>query len=173
MAWTTPRTWTSGETLTAANMNTHVRDNENWLANDFPRCKATRAAAQSIADSTGTAINLTAETFDVGGMHDNVTNNTLLTVPTGAGGHWLFGAQTNFDVSGTGRREIRITLNGTSTILVEHRTFSPSGSVGSSLNVTGVHALAAGDTLQVVVVQSSGGALNATGSDLWAIWLGF
>lgn len=26
--WTIPRTWTAGETVTAANMNTHVRDNE-------------------------------------------------------------------------------------------------------------------------------------------------
>lgn len=28
MAWTTPRTWVAGETVTAALMNTHVRDNE-------------------------------------------------------------------------------------------------------------------------------------------------
>ena len=27
MAWTTPRTWVSGETVTAALMNAHVRDN--------------------------------------------------------------------------------------------------------------------------------------------------
>ncbi|HEY2086383.1 MAG TPA: hypothetical protein VGH54_10225 [Mycobacterium sp.] len=27
MAWTTPRTWVAGETITAAIMNTHVRDN--------------------------------------------------------------------------------------------------------------------------------------------------
>jgi hypothetical protein len=27
MAWTTPRTWTVGEILTAANLNTHLRDN--------------------------------------------------------------------------------------------------------------------------------------------------
>lgn len=28
MAWTAPRTWTTGELVTAAIMNTHVRDNE-------------------------------------------------------------------------------------------------------------------------------------------------
>ncbi len=27
MAWTAPKTWSSGETLTAANFNTHIRDN--------------------------------------------------------------------------------------------------------------------------------------------------
>ena len=32
MAWTTPRTWTTSELVTAAMMNTHVRDNLNFLA---------------------------------------------------------------------------------------------------------------------------------------------
>ncbi len=31
MAWTSPRTWTTGELVTAAIMNTHVRDNLNAL----------------------------------------------------------------------------------------------------------------------------------------------
>lgn len=33
MAWTTPRTWSAGETVTATIMNTHVRDQFNALAN--------------------------------------------------------------------------------------------------------------------------------------------
>ncbi len=32
MAWTTPRTWNAGETVTSSIMNTHVRDNFNVLA---------------------------------------------------------------------------------------------------------------------------------------------
>lgn len=32
MAWTAPRTWTPGETVTASLMNAHVRDNLNTLA---------------------------------------------------------------------------------------------------------------------------------------------
>lgn len=31
MSWTTPRTWVAGEIVTAAEMNTHVRDDLNWL----------------------------------------------------------------------------------------------------------------------------------------------
>lgn len=31
MAWTTPKTWTVGEVLTAAGLNTHLRDNLNAL----------------------------------------------------------------------------------------------------------------------------------------------
>ena len=35
MAWTAPRTWVTGEVVTAANMNTHVRDNMLSLAQSF------------------------------------------------------------------------------------------------------------------------------------------
>ena len=31
MAWTTPRTWTTGELVTAAIMNAHIRDNQEIL----------------------------------------------------------------------------------------------------------------------------------------------
>jgi hypothetical protein len=31
MTWTTPRTWVAGETVTAALLNTHVRDNLNMV----------------------------------------------------------------------------------------------------------------------------------------------
>jgi hypothetical protein len=34
MAWTTPRTWVSGELVTAAMMNAHVRDNMNALGEE-------------------------------------------------------------------------------------------------------------------------------------------
>jgi hypothetical protein len=31
MPWTAPKTWSAGETLTAANFNTHIRDNLNYV----------------------------------------------------------------------------------------------------------------------------------------------
>lgn len=34
MSWTTPITWTTGQVVTAANLNTHIRDNENFLYGD-------------------------------------------------------------------------------------------------------------------------------------------
>lgn len=37
MAWTTPKTWTVGEVMTAANVNTHVRDNLGYLYNGLYR----------------------------------------------------------------------------------------------------------------------------------------
>jgi hypothetical protein len=45
MAWATPRTWTPGETVTAALLNAHLRDNLNVLKTyvtdgGYPRCLA-------------------------------------------------------------------------------------------------------------------------------------
>lgn len=34
MAWTTPRTWTPGDMVTASLLNTEIRDNESYLIGD-------------------------------------------------------------------------------------------------------------------------------------------
>lgn len=52
MAWTTPRTWVSGETVTAALMNAHVRDN---LAAALP------------GGAAGTAVTFAAGNFTANG----------------------------------------------------------------------------------------------------------
>jgi len=49
MAWTAPKTWTVGELVTAANMNTHVRDNLNSLGPSF---RTNKAAAETVTGST-------------------------------------------------------------------------------------------------------------------------
>lgn len=48
MAWTTPKTWSVGETLTAANFNTHIRDNLNALSHLAVR----KSADESVTSST-------------------------------------------------------------------------------------------------------------------------
>jgi hypothetical protein len=47
MAWTTPRTWSDGELVTASMMNAHVRDNENALARFIGK-----TADESVVSST-------------------------------------------------------------------------------------------------------------------------
>jgi hypothetical protein len=49
MAWTTPKTWSVGEVLTAANMNIHLRDNQ--LA-EGPHLIARKASDESVISST-------------------------------------------------------------------------------------------------------------------------
>lgn len=49
MSWTTPRTWVVGEIVTAAEMNTHVRDNFSWMYGESSRIVKTTAKAVSTA----------------------------------------------------------------------------------------------------------------------------
>lgn len=50
MAWTTPRTWVSGELVTAALLNTHVRDNLSYLK-DVPALNGVQFPATQAASS--------------------------------------------------------------------------------------------------------------------------
>jgi hypothetical protein len=61
--WTTPRTWTAGELVTASIMNTHVRDNLDWLktpiaAIDLASSVSTTSA--SLTDVTGSSVTFTS-----------------------------------------------------------------------------------------------------------------
>lgn len=49
MAWTTPKTWSAGETLTAANFNTHIRDN---LLAVGPHLIVRKPSDESVTSST-------------------------------------------------------------------------------------------------------------------------
>lgn len=66
MAWTTPRTWTDGETVTAAIMNTHLRDNFQFFADEPHELWLSKNANQAITANTTTAITWQVEDRDVG-----------------------------------------------------------------------------------------------------------
>lgn len=86
MAWTTPRTWVAGETVTAALFNTHIRDNLNALKSpptDSQRLDeanlTTTAVAFADIDAAGDpdlSLSITTTGGDVlVGFYGNITNN--------------------------------------------------------------------------------------------------
>jgi len=67
MAWTTPQTWVAGAVGTAAEMNTHVRDNMNYLKGQVDGNSALKAEGTgsqtittSYADITSASVTLDA-----------------------------------------------------------------------------------------------------------------
>lgn len=59
-------------------------DGAEWVPVGFSGALVTKAADQTAADyDPGTVIGWDSETYDVGGWHDNVTNNSRFTVPSG------------------------------------------------------------------------------------------
>lgn len=176
MAYTTPRTWVANETVTAALLNAHVRDNVAWLATDAPHCRVYNSANISIAVSgTPQALTFDSERYDVGGCHSTSTNTGRITIPSGAGGKWHFGCNVSFAANATGVRQVYMRLNGTTTIAFSNDPALGSGDV-SIHNLSCDYAVSAGDYVEVVCNQTSGGALNVLlaanySPEFWGHWV--
>jgi len=87
MSWTTPRTWTTGEVVTAAIMNAHVRDELNFL-NDPVRSQFLLPVNAIIGAATNVALASNETTAHVGCVraeHPITINN--ITYVTAAGGN--------------------------------------------------------------------------------------
>jgi hypothetical protein len=126
--------------------------------------------AQTLTTSTGTFINFDAEVFDIGGYHDNVTNNSRFTVPAGKAGYYLLVASINFASSAAGLRYVTLYKNGSS-INYSVRTSGISGAQ-MWVPVSGIAYGAVGDYFQVEGFQSSGGNLTSGGSEFGITYLG-
>lgn len=77
-------------------------------------CKVYASSAQSIANNTTTTLNFNTEVFDDDSMHDNVTNNSRVTINTA--GLYLVLCNSTFDAGSTGVRQNIVMKNGTTNI---------------------------------------------------------
>ena len=174
MPWTTPKTWAVGDVLTAADLNTYNRDNAKWLGTDKPHCRV-RNSANISHTSTGNyqALTFDSERVDVGPMHDTSTNTGRITVPTGGGGFYAIGGCIEFASNTTGRRGVQVRLNGLTVIA---RVEATAIAQDLPLSISTVYQLTAGDYVELMGFQSSGGNLNMQASsayspEFWAHWI--
>lgn len=91
MAWTTPRTWAVGETLTAANLNTYLRDNTSFLGSGPIVSVSAGAATTMTTAGTWYPVAFNTETVDTDNMHSTVSNTSRLTATTA--GYYLVTGQ--------------------------------------------------------------------------------
>jgi hypothetical protein len=152
---------TNGHVLTAD--STVSPTGLKWAApaaSSFVGVRAYKDANQSIADSTHTAVTYAAENFDTNSFHDNVTNNSRFTVPSGQGGYYLCIAQNAYaNVAAGGSREIALRKNG-STFMTQTGTPGANSARANCVYVVDVLNLVATDYVEVLAYQTSGGSLN-------------
>jgi hypothetical protein len=99
MAWTTPKTWTVRELVTASMMNTHVRDNLNFLLSG--------RAKQTIKRDNGATYTTTSTSFvDIDGTNLKVDLTT-------AGGAVLVGFAGTITASAVAVASFDIDIDGT------------------------------------------------------------
>lgn len=123
------------------------------------KCRLRRSADQTIANNTVTAVQFTTEDYDTNTMHDNATNNTRVTIKKT--GYYLLTHQVYFQLNATGERESWVRKNGGGARYAWIRQTSASSSLNSVLSGSdGPILLSAGDYVELVVYQDSGGNLN-------------
>jgi len=144
MAWTAPRTWVAGELVTASMGNVHWRDNQLELrSTPFNRCVAFHSTTQAIG-GTG-VLNLDSEDVDTASMHDLVTNNQRITIPSGGGGTYFVHGSTT--VAGNGTLQLRVDASSV-------RTFTSASGI-PTYHVVAVLALSAANYIDMFANYAS------------------
>ena len=155
---------TTGQVLSKAS-NTDM--DFTWVAAGatptFVGCFVYGTANQTISNATVTTVPFAAENFDSNGFHDNATNNSRITIPTGKGGKYLVVAQSSFAPNLTGFRQLRILKNGTA-VQISQMNNNASNTVDIQNNLSYILSLAAADYIEMAVYQNTGGNLTLTNS---------
>ncbi len=157
MAWTTPETFTAGQTLTAASMNA-ISGNLDALNDGRPSavtpvCILTDSG-QSISNVTDTAITGYTETLDTDGMYD-AGSPTRITINTA--GVYVITANVLWSSTAT-RTDLYVKIDGGSATRWRDIRYSTS----ERNHITFTLAFTAGQYLEAYVYQNSGGSRNAS-----------
>lgn len=140
---------TSGQVLTSAGAGA----TPTWTTpagSSFKGALVGRTTNITITGSSETAIPFTTETYDTDGFHDNVTNNTRLTIPSGVN-YVVLTAGIAYTDAGGSTYQIQIKKNGTTTNSGLGRVVVPGdGSVTLMYNLSSAPvSVTAGDYFEV------------------------
>ena len=131
----------------------------------FAGCSVYKSGNQSITSATKTTLTFDSEKYDTDGYHDNTTNNSRITIPSGKAGYYLITSRVEFSNNATGSRSVFIAKNGSvSDIAVFDRSIV-SNVEYETVVVTTVANCAVADYFEVKVYQGSGSALNVIADD--------
>jgi hypothetical protein len=145
-------------------MNTHIRDNLLALLT-IPLCKLTKAANQSIPNtSADTLITLDQTLYDTDSM-SNLANNRI---DIKTAGKYLFGTGALWATDSTGFRLSRVkhTRGGTQTIISEVRGIT-SGNQLSRVTTT-IWDCQVGDFVQLYLANNASAAINVLATPIWS-----
>lgn len=149
------RTWVTGEVVTAAFMNSNIRDAGNFFLS-WPVFEGRQTVAQSLANGSGIAILFDTEDVDTDSGHSTVTNTSRYTPQTQ--GRFQHAGGVGYASSATGSRWAywginAVALNGSSQSIPGNVARLTAATMTSVFNGTT-------DYLELFGLQNTGGALN-------------
>lgn len=123
-------------------------------------CAVNITTNQTLTNGATTVINYANEVFDTNGFHDNTTNPSRITIPTGYAGKYIVNGGSIIGDKTTGRMIGVISKNGSA--ILQTNWGNNSSQSGGETN--GVLSLAVGDYITFAVYQASGSDAS-TGTD--------
>lgn len=139
----------------------------------FRKAVVYRTSTQAIATATWTSVGFDNEEVDADGVHDNVTNNSRLTIPASWNTRNVrVGANVEFSGNATGSRGARIIKNGATRL---GEVIGPTAEVTLPVRLlveTRPLVVATADYFEVQMWQNSGGSVNtqATADSTLYFW---
>jgi hypothetical protein len=127
------------------------------------QCFAWMTNPQSLANNTTSAVVYDTESYDIGDLHDTVTNNTRFTIPVGGAGTWLMEFTTQFNTSTNARFVIGTSKNGSFAGDNARYGFDLQATpTAGTIVITGTmfHEFVEGDYVESTAYQNTGGAIN-------------
>jgi hypothetical protein len=166
----------SGDVINAALIGLAIYDKIDAIFAAAAKAQVYHSTTQSLLNATYTAILFDSEDHDTFGMHSTSVNTSRLTIPAGGDGIYLVGGAVFYDGNATGVRVARLRKNGTTDIgsaTLVAAVLSGTGA-GPIVQATCLASLVAGDYVELLGYQDSGGALNVgnaarlAANQLWA-----
>jgi hypothetical protein len=158
----------NGTVLTA---NSAQADGVEWVtpsAPSFVGCVLFKTNAQSIANNVDVLVTFNTESIDTNGFHDNTTNNSRITIPSGRGGKYLVAAASRWS-SQSGTKEITLLKNG---VELEIARSQMGSDFINMIYYNVIVELVAGDYIELKVYQATGVAINMSTSNFSATFIG-
>jgi hypothetical protein len=140
------------------------------LSSTIPAARVGGAGSQAVANRVLTSVNFPIEHYDTADLHSTSANTSRLTAPVAG----IYRMSTNllWESNPTGQRELIFELNAASPLSHHIPAFvTAPATAGDMQQLSTEIKLAAGDFVEVRVLQSSGGSLNVTANFFTMSWV--
>lgn len=154
----------SGDVLTATSSSAaHWAAPSGGGGGTFSGAHVYHDADQSITSGgSWQTLSFNQEQFDTDTYHDNSTNNSRLTIPTGKGGYFTFSAALRADTGGSGQFQVAMKKNNTTYIAISAVDLTTSGAHYLTFS-SPIIPLSDTDYVELMVSQSTGSTISIQG----------
>ena len=122
----------------------------------IPRARAYSSVAQSIANTTVTAVLLDSERYDSNAIHSTGSATSRMTA--NVAGVYQITATVAFAANGTGERHLILRVDGTTNIAYDTRPAAGAANI-TAMTISTEYQLNANQYVEACVFQNSGGVL--------------